>query len=173
MQPRPERKVPCIVVAEVKLGRLRIDARVPVAGGLHHEQDVAASDFLVVPVEILGRNSRLRRGHGRDAHDLADAAQDLLGVGAHEIPRPRAAVQGHDAQGHRVVRRVVAGDQQERQGCQHLVRGERIALLGGVEQLRQQILARLSPALIDRPQEHLVHLRHCPIGRFEPLRART
>src|SRR5260370_4136119 len=75
MQPWSEDQGLAVVTLQVKLIGVRVDARIAIAGSLHQVQGIAGANGLTVPFEVLGRDTRLCRGHGGKAHDLIHAAQ--------------------------------------------------------------------------------------------------
>src|SRR5262245_17498488 len=164
--PEPERDVRVRAAVDAERARLLEHLFVPVRRCEVERDLVAGPDLLAPHLVVPG-------GHPREVTDRADPPQDLLdgvrqqlAAAPELLPLLRMLAEREQASADGVAGGLVAGLDEELAVQGELQAGERTAVDLGVDQLADQVVVRVVPALLDQAVEIGVHLTAGTLDRL-------
>ena len=130
---------------------------VVVGAGEAREHEAARFDHLAVELEVPDRDPARELHRAVEAEELVDRGVVETGIGAQPLELVAVAEQRQGAVADEVHRRLVAGDVEEHHLVDQLLLVERVAVLLGGDEPREQIVGRCAPLRRDDLEHVLPH----------------
>ena len=144
---------------DVEAVRVGKHALVAIGRGKPQDDLVARLDLLAVQLDVLGRRTAEVVDGGGVPDDLFGGRAGERGVGAESRNLVAVLKQRSNAVRHRVSRRLVAGGDQQQEEEFEFVLGERVAIEFGVDQDRDDVLARVVALEVSQTERVIKHLQ--------------